>query len=267
VRREQESEQVKAIAVAPPDYFGEFANFVLTRSCAGVLTVRMHSAGGPVTFTGPMHTELARLLDEITFDRENQVLVLTGTGDRFMTDIDGPSLGDTTKPMGSDVGYMEGRRIAQRIVDLEMPIVTAVNGPATVHSEYALLGDVVIASETTTFADVPHHNFGVVPGDGLQVVWEEVLGLNRARYLILTQGSFTATEAHTWGAVAEVVPHERVLARAQEIAESLACRAQLLNRYVSVVLRQRISRRMAEGTALGMALQGLTAANLPYCHS
>jgi enoyl-CoA hydratase/carnithine racemase len=249
---------------AKPDYFDNYENFALTRSEAGVLTLRFHTDGGPMTFTGATHSALPRLLDEIAFDRDNKVLVITGTGDRFMTDIDGESLGDITKPMNSDITYMEGRRIPQRLADLEMPIVSAVNGPASVHSEYALIADVVIASETTEFSDLPHLTFGINPGDGLHIVWEETLGLNRARHLILTQGSFTAAEAKEWGAVAEVVPQDEVLARAQKVAEGLAAMPQLLTRYAAVTLRQRLSRRMAEGTALGMALESLTAANLPY---
>jgi enoyl-CoA hydratase/carnithine racemase len=90
-----------------------------------------------------------------------------------------------------------------------MPIMAAVNGPASVHSEYALLADVVIAAETAVFSDFPHLTFGIVPGDGIQLAWEEALGLNRARYLTLTQGSFTAQQAERWGAVAEVLPPDR----------------------------------------------------------
>lgn len=247
-----------------PDYFDRYENFALTRSTSGVLTLRFHTNGEPATFTGTTHADLPRLLDEIAFDRENKVLVLTGTGDRFMTEIDGPSLGDLTKPMAADVTYMEGRRIPQRLADLEMPIISAVNGPATVHSEYVLIADIVIASETAEFSDFPHLTFGINPGDGLHIVWEEALGINRARYYALTQGTFTAHEAKQWGAVAEVLPQDQVLARSQELAESLAAKPQLLTRYAAITLRQRISRRMAEGTALGMALEGLTAANLAY---
>ncbi len=60
------------------------------------------------------------------------MLVLTGTGDRFMTDIDGASLGDITKPAQWDRTIAEGRRVMQRLVDLEMPIVAAVNAVAEV---------------------------------------------------------------------------------------------------------------------------------------
>ena len=123
------------------------------------------------------HTPTSRdLLEEIAFDRDNKVLVITGTGDRFMTEIDGPSLGDVTKPMAWDITYMEGRRVLQRLADLEMPIISAVNGPASVHSEYVLIADIVIASETAEFSDFPHLTFGLNPGDGLQIVWEEAAG-------------------------------------------------------------------------------------------
>lgn len=251
-------------SVAQPEYFNAYANFAFDRTESGVLTVRLHTDGGPVTFTGQTHSDFPRLLEAIAQDRANTVVVLTGTGDRFMTDIDGPSLGDITKPMVWDRIYADGRRVLQRLIDLEMPIVAAVNGPASVHSEYVLLADIVIAGETTVFADVPHLTFGIVPGDGIQVIWEAVLGFNRYRHLTLTHGSFSAADALQWGVVAEVVHHESVLARAQEIAESLAARPQLLTRYLAITLRQRLSRQMAEGTALGRALEGLTAANLAY---
>jgi enoyl-CoA hydratase/carnithine racemase len=81
-----------------PAYFTAFKNFNLSRTPSGVLTLRFHTDGGPVLFTGTTHTEFPRALYEIGEDRGNRVLVLTGSGDRFMTDMDGASLGDITKP-------------------------------------------------------------------------------------------------------------------------------------------------------------------------
>ncbi|WP_329138881.1 enoyl-CoA hydratase/isomerase family protein [Streptomyces sp. NBC_01476] len=247
-----------------PAYFTAFENLAMERTPSGVLTVRFHTGDGPATFTGRLHTDFPRALYEIGEDRGNRVLVLTGTGDRFMTDIDGASLGDITRPAEWDRTISEGRRVMQRLADLEMPIVAAVNGPATIHSEYALISDIVIVSDTTVFSDFPHLTFGIVPGDGIHIVWEEALGLNRARYLTMTHGSFTAEQAERWGAVAEVVAQDKVLLRARELAETLAAKPQLLTRYLAVTLRQRISRRIAEGTQLGMALEGLTAADLAH---
>src|SRR5579871_4417207 len=250
-----------------PGYFTTYENFAVSRSASGVLTVRFHTDGKEHTFTGTTHHDFPRLIEDIAYDRDNKVLVLTGTGDTFINNIDGPSLGDLTKPWTADVLYVEGRRGVQRLVDLEIPIIAAVNGPVSVHSEYALLADVVIASDRAVFSDMPHLAFGIAPGDGLFVVWEEVLGLNRARHLEITQGSFTAQQALEWGAIAEVVPLAEVLPRAQAIAEAMTQRPQLTNRYMAVLFRQRISRRLAEGMALGMALESLTAANLAYARS
>jgi enoyl-CoA hydratase/carnithine racemase len=247
-----------------PGYFTKYKNLTLSRSASGVLTLRFHTDGGPHTFDGTTHHDFPRLLEDIAFDKDNRVLVITGTGDSFINDIDGPSLGDVTKPMGADVMYTEGRRGVQWLVDLEIPVIAAVNGPVSVHSEYALLADVIIASDTTVFSDIPHLAFGIAPGDGLFVVWEEVLGLNRARYLEITQGSFTAQQAVSWGAIAEVVPLDRVLSRAEELAGQMTQRPHLTNKYIAVVFRQRISRRLAEGMLAGMALESLTAANLAY---
>lgn len=136
-----------------PAYFDRYENFVLSRSASGVLTVRFHTDGLEHTFTGTTHHDFPRLVEEIAYDRDNKVLVLTGTGETFIDNIDGPSLGDLTKPWTADVVYVEGRRGVQRLVDLEIPIVAAVNCPVSVHSEYALLADVVIASETAVFSD------------------------------------------------------------------------------------------------------------------
>jgi enoyl-CoA hydratase/carnithine racemase len=245
-------------------YFNRYKNFAVSRSPSGVLTVRFHTDGKEHIFTGTTHHDFPRLIEEIAYDRDNKVLVLTGTGQTFIDGIEAPSLGDLTKPWIADAMYVEGRRGIQRLVDLEIPIIAAVNGPVSVHSEYALLADVVIASETSVFSDAPHLDFGIAPGDGLFVVWEEVLGLNRARFLEITRGSFSAQDALAWGAVAEVVPQQRVLSRAQELAEQMTARPQLTNRYIALIFRQRISRRLTEGMALGMALESLTAANLAY---
>jgi hypothetical protein len=78
------------------------------------------------------------------------------------------------------------------------------------------------------------------------------------------RGSFTAHQALEWGAVAEVVPLGNVLPRAQELAEQMTQRPHLTNKYMAMVFRQRISRRLAEGILAGMALESVTAANLAY---
>ena len=244
-----------------PAYFDAYSTFAMTRSASGVLTLRFHKDGGPAAFSGPMQQEFPRALAEIAEDRGNRVLILTGTGDRFMTDVDRESLGDLSQPASWDRIFSRGTVTMQRLVDLEMPIIAATNGPASIHSEWALLADIVLAADTTVFSDYSHPAFNTVPGDGVALIWEEVLGLNRARYLTLTAGSFTAQEAKQWGVVAEVLPLSQVLARAQALGEQLAAKPPMLTRFMAVTTRQRLSRRVAEGVKLGMALEGLAASD------
>ena len=247
-----------------PDYFNHYENVALERTDSGILTVRLHTDGGPIVFTGQTHRDLARAFAEIGDDRDNKVVILTGTGDIFMDEIDGASLGEIFKPGEWDKIYWEGRRVLQRLLEIEAPLIAAVNGPATVHSEYVLLADITVASEDAVFADKPHLGFGIVPGDGIHVIYEELLGVNRARYFALTQQRIEAKEAQTLGLINEVVPKADVYARAVEIAEQLAEKPQLVLRYTTLALRQRLLQRLNEGTQLGMALEGLTAADLAY---
>ena len=247
-----------------PSYFTRYENLAMDRTESGILTVRFHSNGGPIVFTGQTHHDLPNALADIGGDRDNKVVILTGTGDVFMDEIDGDSLGEIYKPAEWDKVYWEGRRVLQRLLELEAPIIAAVNGPATVHSEYVLLADITVASEDAVFADKPHLSFGIVPGDGIHVIYEELLGVNRARYFALTQQRLDANEAHSLGLINEVVPKEAVYDRARTIAEELATKPQLFLRYTTIALRQRLLQRLNEGTQLGMALEGLTAADLAY---
>ena len=245
-----------------PDYFDRFENLAMERDEDGVLTVRFHTDDGPCVFTGQTHEDLPEALERISMDAENHAIVLTGTGESFMDQIDGPSLGDITDPLVWEKARVEGLKILQRLVELPMPVVGVANGPATVHSEYLLLADVHIASERATYGDYPHPAFGITAGDGLQVVWEEVAGAARAKWLLWSGETIDATTAMQWGVVTEVLPQDAVLARGHEIARMLAGRSETYRRLQKQTLNQKMRRRILEGVPYGMALEGLTAARL-----
>jgi enoyl-CoA hydratase/carnithine racemase len=85
-----------------------------------------------------------------------------------------------------------------------------VNGPVNIHAELAVLSDIVLASENAAFQDAPHFPNGLVPADGVHVIWPYLLGRNRGRYFLLTGERLSAQEALRLGVVAEV---ERARAR------------------------------------------------------
>jgi enoyl-CoA hydratase/carnithine racemase len=134
-----------------------------------VLVRRFHTNGGPLVFTGQTHQDFPAALEEMALDKDNQALVLTGTGDRFIEQIDGPSLGERFKPATAEKTRVEGVKAVQRLLDLPFPTVGVANanGPAIVHSEYLLLCDLHIASDRATYGDYPHPTFGSAACDGM----------------------------------------------------------------------------------------------------
>jgi enoyl-CoA hydratase/carnithine racemase len=247
-----------------PAYFGKYENLHFTREDDGVLVLRFHTDEGPIVFTGQTHEDLPAALEEIALDRDNRALVITGTGDSFMDQIDGASLGEIFKPAVWEKTRTEGAKVLQRLIELPMPVIGVANGPATVHSEYLLVTDIHIASERATYGDFPHPAFGITGGDGLQVVWEEVAGTARAKWLLWTSETIDARTALQWGVVSEVVAHEQVLERGLEIARGLAAKPPLYRSLQKQTLNVNLRRRLTQDVPFGMALEGLTASDLTY---
>jgi len=243
------------------DYQNSFPNARLTRSASGVLEVALHTDGGKLVFNGHTHEQFVDLFHAIGEDRDNRVVILTGSGDAFMDSID-PEGFDFFSPMGYDKILREGRKVLSNILDIEVPMIAALNGPVLLHSEYALLADIILATPETVFQDKPHFDFGIVPGDGVNLLWPEVIGSVRGRYFILTRQVLDAQTAKEYGAVNEIVPADQLLARAHEIAEGLAALPPLTGRYTRIALTQKLRRIIDEGAGYGLALEGISAADV-----
>jgi enoyl-CoA hydratase/carnithine racemase len=91
-------------------------------------------------------------------------------------------------------------------------------GQANVHSEYALMADVIVAGESATFNDLPHFAGGIVPGDGIFTTWSYRAGAGRAEVSLLNPNPLSARIAETGGVIAEVVPDGSALTRARKMA-------------------------------------------------
>lgn len=243
------------------DYQHSFPNARLTRSGSGVLEVALHTDGGKLVFNGHTHEQFVDLFHQIGEDRDNRVVILTGSGDAFMDSID-PDGFDFFTPMGYDKILREGRKVLSNLLDIEVPVIAAVNGPVLLHSEYILLADIVLATPATVFQDKPHFDFGIVPGDGVNLLWPEVIGSVRGRYFILTRQLLDAKTAKEYGAVNEIIPTGGLLARAHEIAEQLAALPPLTSRYTRIALTQKLRRIIDEGAGYGLALEGISAADV-----
>lgn len=242
------------------DYRDRYRHIKLERTDR-ILQVTIHHEGGPSKWTSDpegIHAELGDAFYQIGHDRENLVVILTGTGDRFVTET---YAAERPADLGTaaywDRIYKEGKDLLNNLLDIEVPVIGAVNGPAFIHAELLTMSDIVIAAENARFADKVHFPGGTVPGDGVHVWWLMLLGPNRGRQFLLTGMEIDAHEAKNLGVVAEVVPHAQLLPRAWEIARDLAKKDERVLRYTRVALTQHIKRRMLDDLGYGLQLEGM----------
>jgi len=242
------------------EYSGKYKNIKLDRTADGILKVQLHTAGESVLWGFGPHEELGFCFQDVSADPENKVVILTGTGEAF---IDRENLG------GSNVTPQFWANILQNVVrlmranlDIEAPMIAAVNGPATIHAEQALMCDIVLAADHAYFQDAPHFPSGLVPGDGVQLVLNAVLGLNRARYFMLTGQRISAQEALALGVVNEVMPAKDLLPRAYELARMILKRAPLVVRYARPCMVAELKRQVQSHLEYAAALEGLAGVDL-----
>lgn len=246
-----------------PAYFLKFDHLNMTRTASGILTVRFTTNNGPIVFTGTDHREFVEAYSQIAQDRANKVVILTGTGDEFFAQIDGPSLGDITNPREWDKTWWEGQQSLQNLTSIGVPVISVINGPATVHSELALTADIIIASEKAYFQNYPHLTFGIVPGDGMQTVWARAIGEYRNKYFQYTQQKITAQEAKELGLVSEILPDNiLLLKRAYELAEKLLAIPELTRRHMRAMFIAPLRKALLEQVGYGLAVEGITATDL-----
>ena len=242
------------------DYANKYKSARMERR-DGILQVTLHTEGKSLRWGFLPHGELPEAFHDIASDRENRVIILTGSGDAFMERITLDGF-DFFTPRGYDKIYREGKKVLMNLLDIEVPLIAAVNGPVRLHSEYILLADIVLATPSTLFQDKPHFEFGIVSGDGVHLLWQEAIGTIRGRYFILTRQELDAETAKAWGAVNEIVPTDKLLVRAREIAEGLARLPPLTTRYTRIALTQKLRRIVNEGIGYGLALEGISAADV-----
>ncbi|MGF7150239.1 enoyl-CoA hydratase/carnithine racemase [Sphingomonas zeicaulis] len=235
-----------------------YENIVISKA-DGVVELRIHHRGGPAQWAswGGLHRELGLAFAEVSADPDLRVLLITGTGDTFcasfQTDVEMPAMSAATW----DVILREGRSLLHNLLAIEVPVIAAVNGPAFIHAEIPLLADIVLATETAVFADKPHAAAGVVPGDGVQAIWPLLLGPNRGRYFLMTGQEIGAEEALALGMVGEVLPGDRLMPRARELAAMIAARPAITNRYTRVLLTRQLRERLAAELDQGLAMEGM----------
>jgi enoyl-CoA hydratase/carnithine racemase len=244
------------------NYFAAYRSLRLNRDANGILVAEFHSNGGPFTFTAQDHTEFIDAFYRISQDRANKIVILTGAGGEFIPGIDFSTFGNVADPGVWSQVHDEGVQILENIANIRVPMIAAIEGRAYVHSEYALLANVIVAAEGATFQDVPHFAGGIVPGDGIFTTWSYRAGAGRAEAFLLYPQPITARTAHEWGVVAEVVPDGKALSRARELAELYLKAPEVTRRNTRVHFIHPLKERIVREVGYGLSLEGGSAADL-----
>jgi enoyl-CoA hydratase/carnithine racemase len=219
----------------------------------GVTTLRAHTDGGSLVWGAQPHRELTEAFAWVATDRNTRVVLLTGTGDTFCSEIDVTGFAE----MAWDEIWWEGRRMLANLDAIDVPVVSAVNGPALIHSEIPVMGDIVLAAEHAEFADRAHFAVrNTVPGDGVNIIWGELLGPTRAKYFLLTGEAIDAEEARRLGVVNEVLPAVDLIDRAEELSHRLAERTLPILRYTKAAITIGFRRGLREHVSHGLGVQG-----------
>jgi enoyl-CoA hydratase/carnithine racemase len=245
-----------------PAYFSTFRSLRLTRDSQGVLVAEFHTKGGPFTFTAQDHTDFVEDFYRLSQDRANKIVILTGAGGEFIPAIDFSTFGNVADPAVWSQVHDEGVQILENIANIRVPVIAAVEGQANVHSEYALLANLIVAGEGATFNDVPHFAGGIVPGDGIFTAWSYRAGAGRAEAFLLSPRPLSAHTAHEWGVVAEVVATGKALSRARELAALYLKAPEVTRRNSRIHFIQPLKERIVREVGYGLSLEGASAAEL-----
>jgi enoyl-CoA hydratase/carnithine racemase len=242
------------------EYHDRYPDYMLEKTDDGILLMRMHRDGGPAVWDERMHHDTANLFNDVAGDRDVRVVIYTGTGENFNADwgqtrTKRPSFKAPAEWAEEMAWYGRLRHI--NLLEIDAIMIAAVNGPANIHSELAFLCDIVLASEDAYFQDLAHFPRNLSPGDGIQNVWPLVLGRNRFRYAQLMAQKITAQMAHEWGAVNEVLPKDRVLDRAWEIARSLLRFSPIVLRHTRRTFTQPFKRLAVDDLGYGQTMEVL----------
>jgi enoyl-CoA hydratase/carnithine racemase len=241
------------------DYAQKYKTIRMRRE-DGILELSLHTDGGPLRWGRLPHAELEEAFHNIARDRDNQIVIMTGTGDEFSGPVPEPVENKAYHKMDAvgwgELGW-ESKGLLTNLLSIDAPMIGAVNGPAARHAELPLMCDMVLAADTASFQDSAHFVGGLVPGDGMHVVMPMLMGLNRGRYFLFTGQVIGAAEAKAMGMVSEVLPAKQLLPRAWELARLVLRQPELNRRYTRTLLTEQLRRQINELLPFGLALEGL----------
>lgn len=199
--------------------------YIIVEKENGIATITMNRPDKLNALNIEMQMEMKEVLDSFSMDDEVRVIILTGAGRAFSS---GGDIGTMKEAHDSDplllrqALYYATSEVTNRIWNIEKPVIAAVNGVAAGGAcNFALACDFVIASENARFGEVFIH-VGLVPDGGGSWILSRLVGLQKAKEIIMMGKMVPAEEAEKIGMVNKVVPQEDIMSTAKEYAKILA---------------------------------------------
>jgi enoyl-CoA hydratase len=233
------------------------------------LTISYEGAVAEITLSRPdvlnrfdavLHHRFTEALAEVRHHRDVRAVVLASKGKVFSAGGDFDhivALRDDTALRIASVD--EGRRLLHSLIDLPIPVVTALHGDAIgLGATIVLATDAVVSAPGVGLSD-PHVAIGLVAGDGGCVVWPATAGMLRAKRHLLTGDRLTAEDAYTLGLVTDLVPTPAdVLPAARSLAQRIAGLPPLAVQGTKRALNRSLQQRAGEVLDLSFALEALS---------
>jgi enoyl-CoA hydratase len=205
-----------------------------------------------------LHRDLGRLFAALKREDEARAVLLTGAGRAFSAGGDFAWFPELREPGRLEALRRDAKQLVWDLLDVEIPVVAAVNGPAMgLGASIALLCDAILMADTATIGD-PHVKVGLVAGDGGAAIWPLLVGPARAKEYLLTGDPLTAAEAERIGLVNRVVPAADLEREAMAFATRLAAGAPLAVRYTKLAVNKLVKEALNTTFDTSTALELVT---------
>jgi enoyl-CoA hydratase len=222
-----------------------FENIILEKEGGiGILTFNRPDAMN--SLNNQTRAEFRAAMADLAADDEIKVVILTGSGKAFVAGSDIKELKQTTPLDAHNI-----HRLGDLVQNFEKPVIAAVNGFALGGGCEIVMGcDIIIASDKAKFGQ-PEINLGIIPGGGGTQRLQQLVGVCRAKELILTGDIIRAEEADRIGLVNRVVPADQLMTTVKEIAGKIAAKSTAAVK----IAKASINRGMQIGLESGLAYE------------
>lgn len=219
-------------------------NYLLVENKDGVAILRLNNPKSRNPLNLDTRAELLHALQQAASDEEIRSIIITGEGKAFSA---GGDLGGFKK-----VELMEGKKrmqnwatFVQTMLDIEKPVIAAVNGPAAgAGFSFSLLCDFIVASDQAFFVS-SFSNIGLIPDLGSMHFLPLLIGPHKAKELMFLGDRISADEAHRIGMVTRVVPHDNLISETLNIAEILSKKSPVSIGISKKIMNKHINREIA----------------------